>query len=224
MVGRMTDPYTSADAIKSMKMFFIDNQGAWPSDPSGSCKAELVNDAFVVWPDKGQYPTYAGIAMATHPNYDGIVVVQAGNRGIVVSFVPGAKSGEDVKAAFKTMKDVDQYRIAVDSLVHRMILWQREKRADGSLCETSEVEPLSLMSWLASTEKGKAAATVIGCALADLMIQPDRIKSVNASLQQGGIVGDAFTISDSIVTSLIQASAFRAAQTAPEVAPVKRRD
>jgi hypothetical protein len=138
--------------IKSMKVFFIDNQGEWGD------KATLV-DGIVAWPDSGRYPAAAPLAIATHPKFDGRVVMLGGNRCLILSFIPGAKSVDDVKKALngRGVKPV-QYRIALDSIVHRLLL---AGAAEGSLEGTSEgvdgVHPLSLLRWLAKTSPDESS-------------------------------------------------------------------
>jgi len=209
--------YTKADIIKSMKVFFIDNQGSWPTDRSGVSKAKLVGD-LVFWPDRGKYPTYVPIAVATHPNYDGKIVTMAGSRGMVVSFIAGARTDDDIRSALSAMDErVDQYRVAVDALVHRMVLAIDETSRDGGLCETSEVEPLAMVAWMAGSEKGKNAAAVIATALRKLLADPETLKQFHHI--------DAFTVADGLLTSIEQSTAFRGAQAAlADQQPVKRRE
>jgi hypothetical protein len=207
-----------------MKLFFIDNQGAWPSNKDGTSKAVLAGD-LVMWPDNRRYPTFMPIAIATHPNYDGRIVVQAGGRGILVTFIAGAKNAEEARAAFNKSSMVvpESYRISVDAIVHRMVKHFVDE-AGGQV--TSEVEPLSLMSWMASSEKGKPVAKVIAAALSNLIGgrvggNISTLKDLTIELQQADKDADAFTICDGLITTIQQSMAARATQA--DIAPVKRR-
>lgn len=75
----------ASSPLKSMKLFFIDNQVSW------SDKAVLAGD-LVLWPDDNKYPAFVPVASAKHPNFDGTIVVLAGNRHIIVSLCEGAKA------------------------------------------------------------------------------------------------------------------------------------
>ena len=220
--------YTSADAIKSMKLFFIDNQGAWPAHKDGTSKAELVGD-LVVWPDDGRYPNYVPVACATHPNFKGVVIVQAGTRGLLVSLVEGATPEDDLKARFKSMEGIQQFRVSIDAIVHRIVMWLAAGSADGTSgigTPETEVDPLSLMAWMAASDKGRGAARVVAAALSNIMggevgNNLSTLKSLTEDLQKTDPKADAFTICDGLLTTIQQSIAARGAQTA--AAPVKRR-
>ncbi len=209
--------YTSADIVKSMKLFFIDNQGAWPAHKDGTCKAELVGD-LVLYPDDGKYPNYVPVACATHPNFDGTIVVQAGTRGLLVSFVSDATPEDNLKERFRTMKGIEQYRVAIDAVVHRIVL-HLAQRNEGTV--TSEVDPLSLVAWMAASDKGRGAAHVILSALKLLMKDVGALKLTDDYLKITKNGGNAFDICDALMTSIQQAVAARAAQAT--AAPVVRR-
>lgn len=138
---------------KSMPVFFIDNQGLWPKG------AKLLTD-IVVSPDAGKYPTFIPVAAAEHPNYNGKVVVMAGNRGIVVSFVPGAQSSDDVRKSL-SKGNCEQYRIAVDAIIHRLVLMREETEGGGA------AHPLALLNMLATQDP--VAAQVLVDALKTFM-------------------------------------------------------
>jgi hypothetical protein len=210
---------TDSDLIKSMRVFFIDNQGAWPTAEGGGSKAELVGN-FVVWPDPGKYPSYVPIAMAEHPHHDGKIVVMAGNRGIVLAFITGAKNADEVRVEMskKGAPNVEQYRIAVDSLIHAVMLHRNPQKQ-----VTDDVDPLSLLTWMASSEKGRATSAVIANAVSDLMSNPGKLKELTATLQAHDPTADAFMTCDGILSTIQQAWAVRSAQSqAP--APVPRRE
>lgn len=199
---------------KSMRLFFIDNQGAWPTAADGTSKAQLVGD-LVVWPDDGKYPSFVPVALAKHPQVDGTVVVQAGNRGLIITFCDGAHDDAAVRQQLSKGKP-DQYRIAVDALVHRLVLWRHE--SVGEYAENDSADPLSLLSWLASTEQGRPFAQVLIAALEDFLGNPERVKAVGKALPAES---DAFECADAMFTSLSMAVAHRKAQAS--VGEVKRR-
>lgn len=184
----------STPTVKAMPLFFIDNQGAWPKS------AELVGD-LVAWPDAGRYPTYSPVAVATHPCFDGRVVVQAGNRGVLFSFVVGARTEDDISQALGGKARLDpekvlQYRVAVDALVHRLVMWLAAKQ--GGQDPTSEVDALSLVAWMAKSERSKPYARVLSAALGKLLADPEALKQVTAGLDGQ----DAFELADALITSM----------------------
>ncbi len=130
----MTDP------IKSMAVFFIDNRQAWPENAH-------LHGNLVLWPDTGKYPTFTPVALAEHPQFDGKIVVQAGNRGIVVSLVAGAQSANDVQKGMSA-KGVEQYRIAVDSIIQAIMLMRADSEGGGA------AHPISLLTMLRNTPEG----------------------------------------------------------------------
>jgi hypothetical protein len=105
---------------KSMDMFFIDNRASFTSE------AVLAGD-LILAPDDGVYPRAVPVASATHPAFDGRVVVMAGNRTLVVALVHGAKSDRDVQTIMSAMPKsakegrVNQYVVALDPIVHRVV-------------------------------------------------------------------------------------------------------
>lgn len=142
---------------KAMPLFFIDNQATWPVG------AELVGD-LVVWPDHGKYPSYVPIATAKSPFHKGTIVVQAGNRGLVVSFLDSTNEVgiRREMSAFNANAEEErtnpkQYRIAVDAIMHRLTLMRANK--DAGLYENS-VHPFSLLSWLAKAHPKEAMVLV----------------------------------------------------------------
>jgi len=158
-------PAPTSDAVKSMGLFFIDNQGIWPEG------AVLAGD-LVLWPDDGKYPAFAPVAAATHPNYDGTVVVQAGNRGLVISFCAGARDGAAVRKSMSAKGDAgpEQYRIAVDGIVQRIMLWRAGKeKAEGR----TDVHPFALLEWMCKANPREAA--ILQKALLLLLAKPEPI-------------------------------------------------
>ena len=119
-----------------MPVFFIDNQQMWPAN------AKLLKD-LVLWPDAGKYPSYQPVALASHPEFEGKIVVQAGNRGIVVTLVPGAETPNDIRVALSAKQTPEQYRVAIDSIIHAIMLMRADSEGHG------EVHPFSLLTMLA---------------------------------------------------------------------------
>lgn len=200
-------------AIKSMGLFYIDNQGAWPSG------SQLVGD-LVLWEDKGKYPTYVPVSIATHPNFDGKIVVHAGNRGLLVSFVFGAQSEKDIGQALKTMEGVAQYRIAIDAIVHRLVLHLN----DGEV--RNDADALSLAAWMATQSKSRPYAQVIRAALATLLANPQALSLITEQLraQHNREDLDAFSIADALSETIAQSIATKdVAEQAPDVATLRRK-
>lgn len=156
-------PAASTDPLKSMKLFFIDNQGGWPDT------AVLAGD-LVLWPDEGKYPAFTPIASAKHPAFDGTVIVQAGNRGLIVTLCAGANTMPEVRTAMsaKGAGAPEQYRIAVDAIVHRIMLWRALDKQ-----EQSSVHPFALLQWLQTAHPKEAA--VIQKALKQLYAKPEAV-------------------------------------------------
>lgn len=190
------------DTPKSMEVFFLDNQGAWPK---GTRK---VGD-FVVWEeDDGRYPTFAPVAAAGHPNFDGLIVVLAGNRSLVVSFYKGAKTIDDVKAQIKKNVPRKQFRIAIDAIVHRLVV---SLLGDVS---KDDADPISVLTWLMRSSPHEGA--VVTSALTALLRDPAALKAIPSEEDR-----NAFTTAEQLLESM-QFTASRM-QTAAAVAPVKRR-
>ena len=157
-------------APKSMKLFFIDNQGEWPDD------ADLIGD-LVVWPDKGKHPTFTPVALASAADFDGKIVVMAGDRGLVVAFCAGAK---DPRAVQKAMSGpgLEQYRIGLDAIVQRLLIHRHQQATetdtvDGMAATTKrddEVSTTSLLTWLARSNK--ADAGILASALRSFLKAP----------------------------------------------------
>lgn len=127
-------------APKSMQLFFIDNQGEWPND------AKLVGD-LVVWPDKGKYPSFTPVALASAADFDGRILMLAGNRGLVVAFCPGAKDMKDVRRAMSA-PGLEQYRISLEGIIQRMLIHRHDAEAETE-ARDGAVNTVSLLTWLA---------------------------------------------------------------------------
>ena len=69
-----------------------------------SDKAVLAGD-LVLWPDDNKYPAFVPVASAKHPNFDGTIVVLAGNRHIIVSLCKGAKDAAGVRKKMSAKGD-----------------------------------------------------------------------------------------------------------------------
>jgi hypothetical protein len=126
--------------LKSMAVFYVDNQHMWP--PTAVLLKNLV-----VWPDAGKYPSYTPVALANHPEFDGKIVVQAGNRGIVVSLLAGAETPEDIRASMSGKPE--QYRIAIESVVHAIMLMRAQTEG-----ERNDAHPVTLLNMLKDTSEG----------------------------------------------------------------------
>ncbi len=133
--------------IKSMPVFFIDNQQLWP-------KGAELHGNMVLWPDGGKYPGMAGIAIASHPEFEGKIVAQAGNRTILITFVPDANTQAEIRAKMSAKEPLEQYRVAVDGLVHAIML--KRANAEGG----GDCHPLELLTMLAKTSPLDAAILV----------------------------------------------------------------
>jgi len=191
----MTENETAfRDTPKSMEVFFIDNQGIYPEE---TCK---VGD-LIVWPDDGAYPTYQPIAMAVHPNFDGSTVVLAGNRGLVVAFVPQARTQDDIRKSLsgKGPKPI-QFRIAVDALIHRIVLWKMEDKDFKDDCH-----PFALLAWLMKSQPAYGAVLIAGLKL--LLKSPDAIVEVNKELAEGAGMRtyEGFLLAESMLDSMTMA-------------------
>lgn len=143
--------------IKSMSVFFIDNQQMWPADAA-------LHGNMVVWPDKGKYPNFVPVAIADHPEFEGKIVVQAGNRGLVVSLIPGAETPSDIRTALSAKETPEQYRVAVDAIIHAIMLMRADSHGGG------ECHPHALLTMLAKTSE--LEAQTIKVALAQLVRSP----------------------------------------------------
>lgn len=128
--------------IKSMSVFFIDNRYSWPSS------AVLLKN-LVLWPDDGVYPSSTPVAIAEHPSYDGKVLVQAGNRSLVISLIAGARTQNDVRVGIQ--KKPEQYRIAVDSIIHAIMLMRSESEGGTG---KGEVHAFTLLNLLKDMPEG----------------------------------------------------------------------
>lgn len=147
-------------APKPMKLFFIDNQGEWPVE------AQLIGD-LVVWPDKGKYPTFTPVAMASAADFDGRIVMMAGNRGLVMAFCPGAKDPRSVQKAMSG-PNLEQYRIDLTAIVQRMLIHRHQQATETDAVDgeaavnarENEVNPAKLLTWLARSSKEDAVILI----------------------------------------------------------------
>lgn len=112
---------------KSMEMFFVDNRATYTQE------AQLAGD-LVLAPDDGVYPRAIPVAGATHPSFDGKIVVLAGNRTLLVALVHGARNEKDcqriMSAMPKSAKEgkVQQFTIGLDSIIHRVMMHTYEQQ------------------------------------------------------------------------------------------------
>ena len=178
----MTEP------AKSMRLFFIDNQGLWPEN------TQLAGD-FVIWPDTGVYPTAQPVSLASHPSFDGKIVVQAGSQSIIVTFCPGAKDQVEVRkqlSARGLANRPEQYRVAVDAIIQRIMLW-RNDRESGEIRD--DAHPFALMEWM---KKAHAEETKVYLAALKLLLA--NTDAINALKAEG--LPDAWDIADSMASAL----------------------
>jgi hypothetical protein len=158
--GAASAPVVASTTLKSMKLFFIDNQVSW------SDKAVLAGD-LVLWPDDNKYPAFVPVASARHPNFDGTIVVLAGNRHIILSLCEGAYDSAGVRKKMSAKGDAgpEQYGIAIDGIIQRVLLHREAEQGaeDG-------VHPFALLQWMQRSHPVEAA--VIRKALDALYAKP----------------------------------------------------
>lgn len=189
----MTDPTPDAlpdevQPVKSMRLFFIDNQGLWPDG------TQLAGD-FVIWPDTGVYPTAQPVSLAGHPSFAGKIVVQAGSQSIIVTFCPGAKDVADCRKQLSARgleNRPEQYRVAVDAIIQRIMLW-RNDRQSGEIRD--DAHPFALMEWMkkAHHEETKVYLKALKLLLANT-------EAINELRAEG--LTDAWDIADSMASAL----------------------
>lgn len=181
-----------SDLPKSMGLFFIDNKHQWPSD------ARLTG-SLVIWTDPGKYPTSYPVASATHPHFRGRVVVQASTRSLIVSFIHDAKSADDVMKALSAMPKastlegaaalgvcfVRQVRIAIDSIIHGLILDMFD--GDGGHKQHADLHPFTLLRTLAHGSPKEAKIIM------------DAFKSL---MKQGQLAPDDWSAADDMLSNI----------------------
>lgn len=179
----------NTDPVKTMRLFFMDNQHAWPKD------VDLAGD-LVIWPDQGLYPTGTPVSMCSHPNFDGRIVVQAATHTILVTFCKDAKTSDDIKNIMSNRKRPEQYRVAVDALVQRIMLWRKAKEfSDDPAAPTDDIHPMTLLKWLATACPDEAK--VLHAALQVLLGLPMVFKRLD---EEG--VKNAYTNADEMLSAL----------------------
>jgi hypothetical protein len=158
--------------IKSMAVFYIDNRQAWP-------ESAILLKNLVVWPDDGVYPSSTPVAIAGHPNFDGKILVQAGNRALVVTLIKGAQSQNDVREGLKHKPE--QYRIAVDSIVHAIMLMRNERddNDQSSVEGGGDVHAFTLLNML----KDRPEGDLLREALKDFLRTYNRSAELDKQLQ-----------------------------------------
>ncbi len=185
--------------IKSMELFAIDNQQVWGKG------AKLIGD-YVVWPDDGIYPSFAPVGILTHPNFDGRVVVQAGNRGIVVTFCPKAKNPDDCKRQLGAKERPEQYRLALEALVHRLVLAGAGTDADLSVepvpSHGKGLDPLALIAWLAKASPKEAA--VVEAALKAFASNPVPVAYGKPEDLTSLLKDDAYQVADDMLVTIAE--------------------
>jgi hypothetical protein len=170
------------DGIKSMPVFFLDNKHMWPES------AVLLKN-LVLWPDSGKYPSFAPVAVAQHPQLDGKIVVQAGNRSIVVTILPGAQSQADIRKGMsaKGAQQPEQYRIAVDALIHSVMLMKAAlaagSEAGADLGGVGDINALTVLNVLKDMPEGQLLRDALTCYLNKGEPPPDRYTATEELLQ-----------------------------------------
>lgn len=173
--------------VKTMRLFFMDNQHAWPKD------VDLAGD-LVIWPDSGLYPAGTPVSMCSHPSYEGRIIVQAMTHTILVTFCAGAKGQSDIKDIMSSRKRPEQYRIAVDALVQRIMLW-RAASSTHPTGPSDDIHPMTLLKWMATACQPEAK--IMRAALQVLMQTPGAFKMLEAEGVQ-----HAFTGADEMLSAL----------------------
>lgn len=196
---------TDASKLKPMELFAIDNAGAWGKG------AALVGD-LVVWPDKGMYPAAVPVGLLTHPAFDGTIVVQAGNLCLLISFLPGIPSAN--KAGIRAvMSDKvnrpEQYRLALDALVHRMLLAGAGGDADLSAGaraheHSAGLDPLALIAWMAKHNPKEAA--VVEQALSTVAREPQPLTFTDVEGSDRALMkDDVYQVADDMLVAIGEA-------------------
>jgi hypothetical protein len=180
---------STSDKPKSMGLFFIDNQGAYPPG------AQLSGDT-IFWPDTGKYPTAVPIAILSHPNLKGRICVMAGKLSLIVAVVHNAENANDVQAACTALPksaapdapmQVQQFRIAVDSIAHRVVMNLLDEQ-DG--LQVSDANAYALLTAIAKGSRSEANVLVKAL---DLMLRGSR---------GNGVSPEEWDSADSMLSSL----------------------
>lgn len=180
---------------KAMPLFFIDNQQEWPEG------AKLVGD-LVLWADHGKYPNYVPVATARSPLHDGTIVVQAGNRGLIISFLDSKNEvgiRREMSAFNGKLEDErtkpKQYRVAIDAIIHRLLIMRHN--SDAGMYDNG-VHPFSLLAWLAKAHPKEAM--VLTHALKQVLAKTTDLECAGRELPGT----DAFQITEDLISTLEQ--------------------
>jgi len=153
--------------LKSMPVFFIDNQGILPDG------AELVGGVVITKEPPAKYPTAAMISAATVNGFDGLIVLQACTHSII-AFVFDGKTTKDLPAIRQIMTTqkpscwpewIHMYQINAAGLIQFVALYHRGEAG------SDEVNPYHLMDLLA--RRGGPEAAVMRQSLHDFCRAPE---------------------------------------------------
>ena len=154
--------------MKSMQVFFIDNQGLLTKD------AELIGNLVIskVFPP-AKFPIAAMVGQASVADFDGLIVVQAQNGAIVFNVFDG-KSKDDLEEIRSIMTKkkpsawpswIHQYRIDIMALIQFVALYHAGEAGND------EVNPYNLLDLLA--RKGGKESAIIRQGLRDFCRAPE---------------------------------------------------
>lgn len=169
----MTDA-PAFDGIKSMPVFYLDNKHMWP-------EGTVLLKSLVLWPDTGKYPSFKPVSIARHPQFDGMVVVQAGNRRIVVTLLPGVESQAEIPAAMN--KHPEQYCIAVEAIVHSVMLMKAEIAGGDGVGGAGDINALTVLNVLKGMPEGHILRDALTCYLHKGEASPERYTATEELLQ-----------------------------------------
>lgn len=160
------------DDIKSMPVFFLDNKHMWSSE------AILLKN-LVLWPDGGKYPTFKPVSIARHPQFDGMITVLAGNRRIVVTFLPGVESQAEIPKAMNLHPE--QYCIAIEAIVHAIMVHKAE--ADGVIGGSGDINALTVLNAIKGMPEAQLLRDALTCSLHKGELSPENYTATEELLQ-----------------------------------------
>lgn len=151
--------------IKSMPLFFLDNQGLLEED------AELVGNIVLTKIAPATFPTFTNIGMASVAGFDGMLVCSAGNNGILVYVFEGKTKDDwdEIRAALSTKPNewpawIHQYRINVPALLN-LVAGHHQGNYDPTCTKGLPLYPT--LEHAPAEER-----TVLRAALASLLVKP----------------------------------------------------
>lgn len=106
-------------SVKSMPIFFLDNQGLLEEG------SELIGNVVLAKIAPAAFPTYTNVGMAAVAGFNGMLVCSAGNNGILVYVFEGKTKDDwdDIRKALSSKPSswpswIHQYRISVPALLN----------------------------------------------------------------------------------------------------------